>query len=79
MNLQCEICQHDIIDTMCTIVLSFLYGNIAIFFVDIEDFLYVCVVSDGDTMVFENFFSNLAEIDKGITVTYEVLVFHVEI
>lgn len=78
MDFQCEISQDDVIDTMCTIVLSFLYGDIAIFFVDIEDFRYVCVVSDCNAMVFEDFFSNLIEIDKGNIVIYEIFVFTAE-
>ena len=60
---------------MCTIVLSFLYCDITVFFVDIKDFRYVCVVGDGDSMVFEDFFSNLIEIHKGNDAFYEVLVF----
>ncbi len=65
VNFQCKVSQDDIIDAMCSIMLSFLDSDIAILLINIEDIGYSCIVGDGDSMMFEYFFSDLIEIDEG--------------
>jgi hypothetical protein len=74
MDFQGKISKNNIVDAVRTVMMPFLYGNIAILFIHIENLWDVSVVGDGDPMMSEDLWTYLVKFNKGNCIFHDVII-----